>query len=541
MVKQMRKISCHIIIVYLSYFHSIIKKYSCFLISLLSLSLFLGICFYLIARFLFIFRDSSFSIVDKIFSVLLLVSISFWGVHCVGYIDHLLKSILMYRSPINDDPPIDEKMQPKVAVFIPVFNEKPEIVEAIVAATTRINYNNFEIFLLDDSTDDNMHKKSAELAKKFNINYIHRENRRGYKAGALNDAIKNSEKDIKYLLILDVDHCPKPNILNELIPLLEEDATLTFIQTPQYFTSETKDRLALAYSFQQHIFHKHVCRGLNINNAVFMCGTNVIIRLDHVKEIGGMDETCITEDIATSFIFHSKGYKSFYLDQVYAEGMPPPSLSAYFTQQTRWAYGTIQNLKKVLMAFLKSPQSLKPIQWWEYIIVNGLWYFLGWTLLLWLIYPIVVLLFGVRPLILGSVNTFFLIFIVMVGSQFFTSMRERGYRIRDLFLAQGLFFSLFPIYIHASIYAIVGKKLDFRVTPKGRTKTISFVQLCPQFLMLGLLIISIIIGVWRIVMGQITAPHIYVIICWAIYSATILLFVPYFYLEDIKNGRENGE
>ena len=506
------------------------------MVSLPSLILFLGICFYLIARFLFIFHDSDFSIVDKIFSVMLLVSISFWGVHCVGYIDHLLKSILMYKSQINDDPPIDENVQPKVAVFIPVFNEEPEIVEDIIAETILINYSNFEIFLLDDSTDAEIHKALVELAKRFNINYIYRKNRRGYKAGAINDAIKNLKKDMKYLLVLDVDHRPKPAILNEVIPLLEEDTSVTFIQTPQYFTSETKDRLTLAYSFQQHIFHKHVCRGLSVNNSVFMCGTNVIIRLDHLKEIGGMDETSITEDIVTSFIFHSKGYKSLYLDRIYTEGMPPPSLSAYFTQQIRWAYGTIQNLKKVLIAFLKSPQSLKPWQWWEYIVLNGSWYFLGWTLLLWLIYPIVVLLFEVRPLILGSVNISFLIFIAMIGSQFFTSIRERGYRIRDLFLAQGLFFSLFPIYIRATIYALVGKKLDFRVTPKGRTKTISFVQLCPQLLLLGLLIISIIMGVWKIVVGQITTPYIHVIICWAIYSATILLFTSYFYLEDIKKG-----
>ena len=520
-----------------SYLYSIFKKYSYLLISLISLVLFFSVCFYLISRFLFAFRNNEFSIIDKTFSVMLLVSISFWGVHCIGYIDHLLKSILMYRSQFNDDPPIDEVMQPKVAVLIPVFNEEPEIVEAIIATTTRIKYNNFEIFLLDDSSDDEIHKKLTELATKFNINYIHRENRRGYKAGAINDAIKNLGTDIKYLLILDVDHCPKPTILNELIPLLEEDVSLAFIQTPQYFTNETKERLALAYSFQQHIFHKHVCRGLSVNNSVFMCGTNVIIRLNHLRDIGGMDETHITEDIVTSFIFHSKGYKSLYFDQVYAEGMSPPSLLAYFTQQMRWAYGTIQNSKKVLMTFLKSPQSLKPVQWWEYIILNGSWYFLGWTLLLWLIYPIAVLIFGIRPLVLGSVNISFLIFIVMIGSQFFTSIRERGYRIRDLFFAQGLFFSLFPIFIRASIYALAGKKLDFRVTPKGRTKIIPFVQLCPQLIVLGLLIISIIMGVWKLAVGQITTPYIHVIICWAMYSATMLSFIFYFYLEDIKKER----
>ena len=241
-----------------SYFYSIFKKYSYFLISLISLILFFSICFYSIACFLFIYYVSDFSIVDKIFSVMLLVSLSFWGVHCVGYIDHLLKSVLMYISPINDDPPLDGKMQPKVAIFIPVFNEEPKIVGATIAKTALINYSSFEIFLLDDSTDAEIHNALVKLGERFNINYIYRKNRRGYKAGAINDAIKNLDNDVKYFLVLDVDHRPKPAILKEVIPFLEEDTSLTFIQTPQYFTSETKDKLSLAYSFQQHIFHKHV-------------------------------------------------------------------------------------------------------------------------------------------------------------------------------------------------------------------------------------------------------------------------------------------
>ena len=239
-------------------------------------------------------------------------------------------------------------------------------------------------------------------------------------------------------------------------------------------------------------------------------------------------------------MFHSNGYKSLYLDQVCAEGMSPPSLSAYFTQQMRWAYGTIQNLKVVIKSFLNSPQSLKPKQWWEYLILNGSWYFLGWTLLLFLTYPIMVLIFGVQPLILGSINPLFLIFISMMGSQFFTSTLERSYRIRDLFLAQGLFFCLFPIYIQASVYALIGKKMDFKVTQKERTKAISFVQLFPQFIIVVLLVIAIVVGVWRLTTGDFINPHFYMIIFWAIYSTTILLFTFIFYLEDIKKGAEFG-
>ena len=102
----------------------------------------------------------------------------------------------------------------------------------------------------------------------------------------------------------------------------------------------------------------------------------------------------------------------------------------------------------------------------------------------------------------------------------------------------GLFFSIFPIFIIASVYALMGKKLDFRVTPKVGTRTISFIQVCPQIIIFLLLIISIIVGILKVLTGQITTPY-FQVICWAIYSATMLfIFIFYFYLEDIKKCRE---
>ncbi len=80
------------------------------------------------------------------------------------------------------------------------------------------------------------------------------------------------------MLILDSDHRLEPDVLYDLIPLMENDHELTFIQTPQYFRMPKDDRLGLAYSFQQHIFYKHICRGLCVNNSAYICGTNVIIR-----------------------------------------------------------------------------------------------------------------------------------------------------------------------------------------------------------------------------------------------------------------------
>ena len=512
-------------------------------VSLPSLTFLLLVIFLYLTTLSSAFHRVTFSVVDKVFSTMVLSSFLFWGIHCIGYVDKLIKSLLIYSFQFNSDLKKNGNTPPKVAIFIPVFNEEPKIVEPTIAMCTQINYNNFEIFLLDDSTDEKIHKNLMKLSKRFDINYIHRRNRRGYKAGAINDAINNLNEDVKYLLIVDADHRLKPDILNEVVPILENNPSIAFVQTPQYFTEKTGDRLAIAYSFQQHIFNKHVCRGLSVNNSAFITGTNVIIRLSYLRKIGGIDESCITEDIATSFTFHSHGYNSIYLDKVYAEGIAPPSLSAYFTQQMRWAYGTTQNFKKVIKAFLSNPRSLKFAQWWEYML-NGSWYLLSWAFLIWLLYPIAVLLLGIKPLVLSTNILFFLLFVSMIGSQFVTSMRERDYRIKDLLISQALYNGLFPVFIRASIYALLGRKMEFRVTPKTlrhryEVKTIPFTQIFPHLLVLGFLIVSIIVGIWKMTTESI-AYNIQIAIYWAIYYAIMLLiFIFLFYLEDVRKVKIN--
>lgn len=493
------------------------------------------ICFFVIIYFFYLCFNREYSFFDKIFSIIILISISFWGIHCIGYIDLLLKSIFMYRSRIgNPHPYTINNGAPKVAIFIPVRDEEYKIVETTVYKTTLINYENYEIFLLDNSTDNKLHKALVELSQKFNINYVYYEHRKGWnKACVINNAIKTLDEDTKYLLILDTGHRPKSTILSDIIPLLENDHTLTFVQTPRYFTSNSKNRLQRAYSFQQHIFHKHVCRGLDISNSVFMCGTNVLIRLSHLKELGGLNETCLSEDLATSFTFHSSGHASLYLDNIYARGIAPSCLIAYYTQQMRWAYGTTQNFKNVLKTFLKNPHCLTYEQWWVYLILNGTWYFTGGTFLLLMIYPIMVLLFGIQPLLTEICSILLLIHVVVILSQLFTSMRERGYRIKDLFIAQGLFFSLFPIYIYASICAMLNKKMNFPVTLKGITRDTPFVYVSPHLIIIGLLITSIVVGSWKVTTGEFDILPTYMIIFWAGYSAFMLsLFILYFYLPE---------
>ena len=328
--------------------HSIEKIISLIFLIWSALLILISLC-----DFLLIAHEAGLPIVSKLIYVALIISSLFWLIHCVSYTDKLLRSVLLYNIEIF----ITESENfniPKVAVVIPVFNEEPLIVENSLKACKQINYKSFEIYLLDDTTDKKNADELFKLANRLDINYIHRSNRRGYKAGAINDLISEFSKNVDYILIIDADHKVKPQILRELVPILEKNTSISFLQTPQYFTKETSDKLAVVYSIQQHIFNKHLCRGLNVNDAAVMTGSNVIIRLSHLKAIGGMDESCITEDIATSFNFRFHGYRGIFLDKIYAEGIAPPTLSAYFIQQERWAYGTTQNFKKILRFFFKT-------------------------------------------------------------------------------------------------------------------------------------------------------------------------------------------
>jgi cellulose synthase (UDP-forming) len=265
-----------------------------------------------------------------------------------------------------------------------------------------------------------------------------------------------------------------------------------------------------------------------------MCGTNVIIRLSYLREIGGMDETCITEDLGTSFIFHSNGYKSIYLDSVLAEGMPPPSLSAYFTQQMRWAYGTMQHVKKCVRTFLTRPRSLNVLQWWEYAIVSSSWYFLvGFAFSMWIIYITLVLLLGKTQLSSVPFNLPFLLFIILTGSQLVTSVRERGYKVRDLILAHVLTCSAFPTYIQAIFYGLVGKRLGFVVTPKGKMHVLPPTRLLPNVILLALLVASVAVGIWRVATAQMTSQQYIEVIIWGIWYIVMLSSVFILYFEDI--------
>ena len=461
----------------------------------------------LVALLLFVlFRDirlilagAEWSLVARALSLLLVVVTAFGVIQFMSYADHLLRSLYAYPER-SITPRREAAPTSRVAVFIPVYNEEPRVVESCVRACTSVAYPDFSVFLLDDSTNPRLRASMEEISRRHHLRYVHRDHRKGFKAGAINHALSLLDGDTPYLLVIDADQKVKPAILADLIPVLEADPSVSFVQTPQFFRSEPDDPISVTFSYQQHIYNKHVCRGLSVNQTTVLTGSNCIFRVSHLLAIGGMDETSIAEDIATAFAFHTRGCRGVYLDAVYAEGMAPPNLAAYFTQQLRWAYGNTRLLGTMMRQFVTHPTSLAPVQWLEFTVIVSIYLLGGVNVALFLL-PVATLLFGIPILPVWLPPIFAVVIAVVIAIQVVISIRERHYPLRDLAFSQAIFNTLAFVYARAVWYAVSGKRLPFVVTPKGVPASPGSprVRIAPVLIVIAAVLVSMLAGIVRLV------------------------------------------
>jgi cellulose synthase (UDP-forming) len=491
----------------------------------------LSIIVYFIFRSI-IFFGSGYGLWDRLFAIILIMADLFFFVHSLGYSLDVIRANRLYVIKFEGEHYFLTTIEPAVAVFITAFNEDMATLEGTISICTLMSYKNKKIYLLDDSSDPSLRSNARMLAETYGVEYRHRKERKGYKAGAINEVLK--EIDAEYLLVLDADQRPTHNFLNEIVPILETDPKLAFVQTPQFYVNRNINRVAHAAYSQQVIFYTNICEGKSVANAVFACGTNVVLRVSALRDVGGFDEETVTEDLATSFNLHRKGYGSYFYSQVFVEGEGPMNIPGYYKQQMRWAYGTISVLKKVVSALIADPKSMTRSQWAEYLL-SCTWYFVGWAYFFLMICPIVFLLFNIRPFLITDPVAYFLCYLpylIFSFLQFFVTTYMRGYSAKEIFLGSTMTFLTFPIFMKAAVYALVGKKIPFVVTPKvgeGRTPLKYFL---PQIAMMMVIAVSAVMGLIKI-FHQFTVPLLMNVL-WCLYYLVLIQKVRYF----LENGSE---
>ncbi|MDE1767904.1 MAG: glycosyltransferase, partial [Candidatus Micrarchaeota archaeon] len=251
-----------------------------------------------------------------------------------------------YRSAFYDEylEGIKKKLKPiafypTVAVAMPVFNENVEMVKRNLSRLKTINYpaEKLHFYLLDDSTKEDTLKELKSFAKSNGITYLHRENRKGFKAGALNNMLKHSKEE--FIAVFDYDeYLTDQNFLTDLLPYFQ-DSKLSYLQTEKrYFKgSFFSDTVDLFDAF----FFKFVQPSRALNNTAIFAGSCGLIRRAAINKVGGFPEYVI-EDTFFSLESDLHNYTSLYIPQVYAYGKPVATFTELVKQQWRYNYGDTQ-------------------------------------------------------------------------------------------------------------------------------------------------------------------------------------------------------
>ncbi len=243
---------------------------------------------------------------------------------------------------------------PTVSIHLPICNEPPEMVLRTLQDLSRLDYPDFEVVVVDNNTaDPALWGPVAEACRALGprFRFHHLGDWPGYKAGALNRALRLTRPDAEIVALIDSDYRVERDWLTRLVPLFE-DPEIALVQAPQDYRdndgSAFKDFCFWEYA---GFFHLGMVQR-NERDAIIQHGTMVLLRRQAVEEAGGWAEWCICEDAELGFRLAARGYQSAYVPQSYGRGLLPDSFAAYKQQRFRWAYGAMQILKRHWRALL---------------------------------------------------------------------------------------------------------------------------------------------------------------------------------------------
>lgn len=262
--------------------------------------------------------------------------------------------------------PVSPQVQdwPYVAIQLPLYNEC-HVVARLIDAMAALDYprDRLLIQVLDDSNDDTPRIVTARIAKLrrkgINIQHVRRENRVGYKAGALAYGLTLLPPEYTLTAIFDADFVPKRDFLKRTVPHFSADPKLGIVQGRWGHLNPGENLLtrAQAMAIDLHFAVEQVARNRSGLLLTFN-GTGGVWRTDCIKEAGGWSAETLCEDLDLSYRAQLKGWHYLYLPDVVVPGEIPPTIAAYKTQQTRWSKGCNQALIKLIVPLWRARVSL---------------------------------------------------------------------------------------------------------------------------------------------------------------------------------------
>lgn len=276
-----------------------------------------------------------------------------------GYGFHRLVIVYLYLKHARKKPQPKEMFRelPLVTIQLPVFNEM-HVVDRLLDSVAALDYpkDKLQIQILDDSTDETVgicRDGAARLREcGFDAEHIHRTDRTGFKAGALENGTKYAKGE--YLFILDADFVPHADVLQKTIHYFSDDK-IGMIQTRWGHLNRTFNVLTRiqAMFLDGHLELEQTARNRSGRFFTFN-GTAGIWRKSCIADAGGWEHDTLTEDMDLSYRAQLKGWRFIFLNDVETPAELPVDMDGFKSQQHRWTKGSIQVCKKVLPAIWKS-------------------------------------------------------------------------------------------------------------------------------------------------------------------------------------------
>jgi cellulose synthase/poly-beta-1,6-N-acetylglucosamine synthase-like glycosyltransferase len=232
------------------------------------------------------------------------------------------------------------------------------VVERLIDAVCKVDYPRdlLEIQVLDDSTDETVGIASAcvdrHRAEGIDIVYLHRTNRQGFKAGALEEGLKTAKGE--FVAVFDADFVPQSDFLRKTVPFFV-DPGVGMVQVRWEHLNRDFSLLTQAQSIflDGHFVIEHTAR--NRSGRFFnFNGTAGIWRRQTIRDAGGWQHDTLTEDLDLSYRAQLKGWRFVFLPDVISPAEIPVDMNAFKSQQHRWAKGSIQTARKLLPTILRA-------------------------------------------------------------------------------------------------------------------------------------------------------------------------------------------
>jgi cellulose synthase/poly-beta-1,6-N-acetylglucosamine synthase-like glycosyltransferase len=292
-----------------------------------------------------------------------LVVLSFFGLHRLMLVVIYLRTGGRRASPAPPELPADPQAWPVVTVQLPLYNEM-YVAERLIDAVCQLDYpaSRLEIQVLDDSTDETREIVArvveAYRARGVDIRHLHRLDRTGYKAGALEAGLASARGEL--LAIFDADFVPTPDFLLRSVPYFQADPRLGLVQGRWDHINRSYSLLTRveAILLDGHFMIEHSAR--NRSGRFFnFNGTAGIWRREAIETSGGWEHDTLTEDLDLSFRAQLGGWRFLYLPALKVPSELPVDVNGFKSQQYRWAKGAVQTGRKLLGRVWRAPLPLK--------------------------------------------------------------------------------------------------------------------------------------------------------------------------------------